>query len=145
MILERIHQLEKRKRGEVLVTSDSTTEVLSSGLQVEPVNKMKRRLRSIYYRRITVKGGEMIWVKTGLLPSDTVGKEYYLSKGFRLTPPEGTEFAEPTTKTIQALDEKDSQIKSLSEQVTQLANQVTELLVKQAPEEKVGKAKRGGG
>ena len=75
-----------------MVTNDSQPQVLSSGIEVEPF-KGKRRKRSYYYKRITVKGGDMVWVRTELLPSDREGMMYYLDKGFRLDPPEGTEWA----------------------------------------------------
>ncbi len=105
---------------------NTTGEVLPSGLIIEPVKDMKRRLRSIYYRRITVKGGDMIWVKTGLLPSDPMGRLYYESKGFRLTPPEGTEFApasEPKTED-KAIAEKDATIQALIEEVKALRTKI---------------------
>ena len=76
-----------------MVTRDATSEVLSSGLIREEIPKLKKRLRSYYFKRITVKGGDMVWVRTELLPSDMLGRSYYLSKGFRLDPPEGTEWA----------------------------------------------------
>ena len=47
-----------------------------------------RRERSVYYRPITQVDGTVVWAKTELLPSDAIGKEQYLSKGFTLSPPE---------------------------------------------------------
>lgn len=75
-----------------MATDDVKPQVLSSGIEVGPF-KGKRRKRSHYFKRITVKGGDMIWVRTELLPSDREGMMYYLDKGFRLDPPEGTEWA----------------------------------------------------
>lgn len=75
-----------------MVTSDTKAEVLPSGVIIEP-HKAKRRQRSYYFKRITVTGGNMVWVRTEMLPSDPEGRMYYMSKGFRLDPPQGTEWA----------------------------------------------------
>ncbi len=42
----------------------------------------------------------MVWTQTELLPSDMEGRAYYTAKGFRLDPPEGTEFALNNTANI---------------------------------------------
>ena len=81
-----------------MVTTGSTTEVLQSGLLKEPIENLKKRLKGYYYKRITVKGGEMRWVRTELLPYDVQSKAYYCSKGFRTDPPQGTEWAKPEVK-----------------------------------------------
>jgi hypothetical protein len=101
-----------------LETTINKSEVLSSGLVMEPV-KGKRRERACYYRRITVIGGEMIWVRTGLLPSDAVGREYYLTKGFRLSPPEGWDTGQQAV-IAPVSDEKDTVIQSLLNKITEL-------------------------
>jgi hypothetical protein len=53
---------------------------------IEKIPDLKRRQRDIYWRKI----GDT-WEKTQLLPSDATGRELYLSKGFRLTPPSDKE------------------------------------------------------
>ena len=111
--------------------ANPTSEVLPTGLLMEKVPDLKRRQRSIYYRRITVKGGDMIWIQTGLLPSDPLGRLYYESKGFRLTPPGGTEFA-PSSPEQKPEDksEKDRQINALLEEVRLLRAEVEASKVK---------------
>ncbi len=74
-------------------TSDSKSEVLQSGLLKEQLPNLKKRLKAYYYKRVTVTGGDMKWMRTELLPADPSMKMYYLSKGFRLDPPQGTEWA----------------------------------------------------
>jgi hypothetical protein len=51
----------------------------------------KRRQRAIYFRPVVGPNGAQVWVPTDLLPSDTLGREQYLTKGFRLTQPAETE------------------------------------------------------
>lgn len=83
--------------------------------------KLKRRERAYYYRRVTVKGGDMIWVRTGLLPSDAEGREYYLSKGFRLTPPSENEFEEPKeVVAVEVVNEKQKEIDRLLKEIETL-------------------------
>jgi hypothetical protein len=67
-------------------------EVLPGEMGFKPLIGQQHREKGYYYRQITVKGGEMVWVKTCLLPFDAEGQKYYLSKGFRLQPPPGVEF-----------------------------------------------------
>ncbi len=50
---------------------------------IEKLPNLKKRQRSVYYR----PDGQGGWMETQLLPSDAQGRELYLSKGFRLTPP----------------------------------------------------------
>ena len=53
---------------------------------IEEIPNLKKRQRSIYYRPVK-KDGSVQWLETKLLPSDAQGRELYLSKGFRLSPP----------------------------------------------------------
>jgi hypothetical protein len=60
--------------------------------QIESVENLKKRQRSIYWRPINNDNGEVIgWIETQLLPSDSSGRELYFSKGFRLSPPKDEE------------------------------------------------------
>ncbi len=101
-----------------MVTTDSKTEVLSSGLELQHVGK--RRERAHYYRRVTVKGGEMVWVRTELLPSDITGRAYYLAKGFRLDPPTGTEWAKERVAEPDETAKLQAQIAALQAEVNRL-------------------------
>ena len=60
---------------------------------IERIPNLKKRQRAIYYREEPRGSGN--WTPTQLLPSDAQGRELYLSKGFRLSPP--TETAEQVT------------------------------------------------
>ncbi len=121
-----------------MVTRDSTTEVLPSGLMTEKIPNLKRRQRSKYYRRITVMGGEMVWVQTELLPSDVEGRAYYEAKGFRLTPPEGTEFAHNKSPVE---ENKDGVIRTLQDEIASLKAKLEDK-GKQEGSGKVGRPKR---
>jgi len=60
-----------------------------------------------YYKRITVSDGEMLWVRTELLPSDPESMRNYLRKGFRTSPPEGSEWdLNKTAREAKAAQEK---------------------------------------
>ncbi len=96
----------------------ATAEVSPEGIGFKPLPKLQRRERAYYYRRITVQGGDMVWVRTGLLPSDSQGREYYLTKGFRLTPPGENEFVELAT--AEAVSEKQKEVDRLEEEVKAL-------------------------
>ncbi len=78
---------------------------------LEKIPNLKRRQRSIYYREING-----VWMQTGLLPSDALGRELYLGKGFRLTPPTGVEF-QPVSKTDPEKDQLYAEIARLKEQL----------------------------
>ena len=64
------------------------------GRMVAPAN-MQRRQRSCYWRPVFDKNhnpvldtdGKQVWTQTQLLPSDMIGREQYLAKGFRLIHP----------------------------------------------------------
>jgi len=77
----------------------------------------------------------MVWVKTGLLPSDSLGKEYYLSKGFRLTPPEGVDFNEPA----QNVSAEVSALATLREENTRLRKQIEEVMERR----EIGSGRKG--
>ena len=49
--------------------------------------KLKKRHRSVYYRPFKNEDGTVSWIPTLPLPSDALGRELYLGKGFRLKPP----------------------------------------------------------
>ena len=115
------------------------TEGLSSGLLIKPVANLQRRQRSTYYRLIPVEGGEPIWVQTGLLPSDTLGREQYLSKGFRLTL-EGVESAKPQ---VEAIEEKDKQIDILVRKIVELEGKVKDLADSGSKMDKSNPRKKG--
>ncbi len=55
--------------------------------QLEEVPNLKKRQRAIYYRPIRHEDGTVEWLETLPLPSDAQGRELYLSKGFRRSPP----------------------------------------------------------
>ncbi len=56
--------------------------------QIEKIENLKKRQRTIYWRPIKDEEGNVInWVETQPLPSDSQGRELYFSKGFRLSPP----------------------------------------------------------
>ncbi len=87
----------------------------------------KRRERAPYYRQIPSKNGEMVWVQTSPLPSDPLGKQQYLAKGFRLAPPEGTEFATINVdqgKLEKSLDDKTQIINDLLDEVAKLKTEL---------------------
>ena len=110
-----------------MVTNNSTTEVSRTIISLN-----KSRQRSYYYKRITVKGGEMVWVRTELLPSDLLSKHYYTSKGFRTDPPQGTEWAKelppaPEDTEKQKLYEEVAQLKKQLEEKSQLEKQLEEV------------------
>ncbi len=94
------------------------SEVLQSGLIMESPAGMKKRQRSIYWKKVTVKGGDMIWMQTMPLPSDIQGQAYYLSKGFRLKPPDETEPAPEV--------DKDEQIRNQIGEIARLTAQLAE-------------------
>ena len=54
---------------------------------IEEVPNLQRRNRSRYWRPIKQPDGTMGWGQTMLLPSDLVGRNQYLRKGFRLDNP----------------------------------------------------------
>ena len=122
------------------------------------IPNLKRRQRAYYYRRITVQGGEMVWVRTELLPSDMEGQAYYRAKGFRLEPPEGTEFAlnntvkkEAETKAKAEAEAKDRLLLEQSELMKSLYAEIANLKVKledkgtQEGSGKVGRPRKVGG
>ena len=55
---------------------------------IEQVPNLKKRQTSIYWRPHVTPDGETIWIETLPLPSDLQGRETYLAKGFRLSPPQ---------------------------------------------------------
>ena len=65
--------------------------------QLESIPNLKKRQRSIYYCPIKQEDGSVQWLETQLLPSDAQGRELYLSKGFRLSPPGDTATPEQVT------------------------------------------------
>ncbi len=101
-----------------MVTQNSTTEV-SQGKTIISLNKSRQR--SYYYKRITLEGGNMIWVRTALLPSDLYSRHYYTSKGFRTDPPQGTEWAKDLPPTPENIERQ-----KLYEEVAQLKKQLEE-------------------
>lgn len=54
---------------------------------IEPIPDLKRRATATYWRPYTKEDGSTEWIATRPLPADMEGKELYLNKGFRLTPP----------------------------------------------------------
>ena len=58
---------------------------------IEKIPNLKKRQRAIYWR----EDAHGNWTPTRLLPSDAPGRELYLSKGFRLSPPKPTDTATP--------------------------------------------------
>jgi len=54
---------------------------------LENIPDLKKRQRSIYYCPVKQADGSVQWLETCPLPSDMQGRELYLSKGFRLSPP----------------------------------------------------------
>ncbi len=99
-----------------MVTNNSTTEVSQTFVSLN-----KSRQRSYYYKRITVKGGDMLWMRTEKLPSDLLSREYYKTKGFRLDPPQGTEWAKDLPPTPEDIERQ-----KLYEEVAQLKKQLDE-------------------
>mgnify|MGYP001557778874 CR=1 FL=1 len=78
---------------------------------LERIPNLKKRQRSIYYREING-----VWMQTGLLPSDAQGRELYLAKGFRLTPPSDVEFL-PVMESDTEKDKLYAEIADLKEQL----------------------------
>ncbi len=106
--------------GDIQLVPPLTPEEMNRGV-IRPGGK--RRERATYYRQIPTKNGEIVWVMTSLLPSDPLGKQQYLAKGFRLTPPEGTEFAAINVdqeKLEKTLDDKTQVINDLLDEVAKL-------------------------
>ncbi len=88
-----------------------TTSTLPSGLRIQTIGKRRQRIH--YYRQWVLPDGTKEWGQTALLPSDTEGKAYYLAKGFRLDPPEGTEFS--LTNTAEKIRKENEALKAEAE------------------------------
>ena len=84
---------------------------------MEAIPDLKRRQRAVYFREIPAKDGQKLWRPTLPLPSDPMGKEQYLTKGFRLTPPETTSITTEITKPESATTTsvKGTEVKSIYE------------------------------
>jgi hypothetical protein len=54
---------------------------------IEKLPDLRRRQTSIYYRPIKDGNGNVEWTPTAQLASDSAGRETYLARGFRLSPP----------------------------------------------------------
>jgi len=76
---------------------------------IEPVANLKKRQLAVYYRPVKDDAGNVIdWVTTRPLPADFAGRELYLSKGFRLTPPG----EEPVNEGMEALLAENARLKA---------------------------------
>ncbi len=91
-------ELIKEREKEKMV--DSEVVAKSPAGNIEKVPNLKKRQRSVYYRPVKNQDGSVDWQPTQLLPSDAVGRELYLSKGFRLNPPKLTDTATPNEVTV---------------------------------------------
>lgn len=79
-----------------------TTEVIGATAvgPMEKIPNLKKRQRAIYYRPFPKADGTVEWMATQLLPSDAQGRELYLSKGFRLSPPKPMDTVAPESVTV---------------------------------------------
>jgi len=100
---------------------------------MERLPNMKKRERSIYYREING-----VWMQTGLLPSDMQGRETYLSKGFRLSPPDNVEFTP-----VESDKEKDQLLAKLAEIEAKNADLEAKLAELWNDRPKMGRPKKG--
>jgi len=110
---------------------------------IEEVPNLAYRQRSIYWRPLSQPNGSILWQQTGLLPSDNVGKEQYLSKGFRLDNPN-----EPAKEQVPEVDsEKErlyAEIAQLRQELDQkvLQEEASPLYVSDKPPKKKRKARK---
>lgn len=91
----------KEREKEKHEMSDNEVIGHSQAGPIEEIKNLKKRQRAIYYRPVKHGDGSVEWQPTQLLPSDMQGRELYLSKGFRLSPPKPTDTATPEQVTAE--------------------------------------------
>ena len=96
------------------------TEVLakSPAGPIEQVPNLKKRQTTRYWRPFKDEEGNIFWMQTLPLPSDASGRELYLSKGFRLSPPktgEGNELTAEETA-VEALRAENARLRAMLEE-----------------------------